>query len=55
MDELNTLPYLDAVVREVLRLYPPVVSTRRVATRDDIIPLAEKLQDKNGQWIDHIE
>jgi cytochrome P450 len=27
MDELDTLPYLDCVVREALRVHPPVVST----------------------------
>jgi len=55
MDELNALPYLDAVIREILRLHPPVPSTLRAATKDDIIPLAEKIKDRNGQWIDHIE
>ena len=55
MDELNALPYLDAVVREVLRLHSPVQSTLRVATKDDIIPLAEKIKNRNGEWVDHIE
>ena len=55
MDELNALPYLDAVVREVLRLHSPVQSTLRVAMKDDIIPLAEKIKNGKGEWIDHIE
>ncbi|KAG7086399.1 hypothetical protein E1B28_002354 [Marasmius oreades] len=41
MDELNSLPYLDAVVRETLRVHPPVPSTTRVAVRDTVLPLNE--------------
>jgi len=55
MEELEGLPYLDKVVREVLRLYPPVVSLRRVASKDDIIPLEEKIKNTKGEWLDHIE
>lgn len=39
MDQLNALPYLDAFVKEVLRLYPPVVVTSRTAYKDDVIPV----------------
>lgn len=38
---LDTLPFLDRVVRETLRLSPPVHSTIRVATKDDEIVLSE--------------
>lgn len=38
---LDTLPLLDRVVRETLRLSPPVHSTIRVATMDDEIVLSE--------------
>ncbi|KAL0947682.1 hypothetical protein HGRIS_013770 [Hohenbuehelia grisea] len=48
MDELNALPYLDAVVRETLRVHAPVPSTIRVAVEDDIIPLSEGWTDKHG-------
>ncbi|THH11443.1 hypothetical protein EW146_g8046 [Bondarzewia mesenterica] len=48
MDELNSLPYLDAVVREVLRLYAPVGNTERVAVQDDVIPLNTEFVDKDG-------
>ncbi|KAJ7765808.1 cytochrome P450 [Mycena metata] len=48
MDELNALPYLDCVVRETLRLHAPVGSTIRVATQDDIIPLAQPFTDRTG-------
>lgn len=54
MDELNSLPYLDAVVRETLRFHAPVASTMRVATQDDILPLGEPIKDKNGRMMDGI-
>jgi len=48
MDELNALPYLDAVVRETMRIHAPVPSTMRVATQDDVIPLEKPVKDKDG-------
>ena len=55
MDELNALPYLDAVVRETLRHHAPVAATTRVAVQDDVIPLDTPLTDRNGRTRDHIE
>ncbi|KAJ3826860.1 cytochrome P450 monooxygenase [Lentinula raphanica] len=48
MDQLNSLHYLDLVVKESLRLYAPVPYVLRVASQDDVIPLSEPLKDKNG-------
>ncbi|TFY70559.1 hypothetical protein EVG20_g2437 [Dentipellis fragilis] len=48
MDELNALSYLDAVVREVLRMYPPAPTSSRVASEDDVIPLKIPFVDSNG-------
>ncbi|KAJ8463981.1 hypothetical protein ONZ45_g17392 [Pleurotus djamor] len=48
MDELNALPYLDAVVRETLRVHAPVPSTIRIAVADDVIPLSHPVTDKLG-------
>ncbi|KAI0739392.1 cytochrome P450 [Daedaleopsis nitida] len=48
MDELSALPYLDAVVRESLRMYPPVALTLRMATRDDVLPVSEPFADRHG-------
>jgi len=49
MDELSMLPYLDAVVRETLRVHSPVPSTVRVAMEDDVIPLNTPFVDTNGR------
>ncbi|KAF5375481.1 hypothetical protein D9757_009956 [Collybiopsis confluens] len=54
MDVLNSLPYLDAVVRESLRLHAPVSATSRVATKDDFLPLATPFTDKKGAVHDSI-
>lgn len=48
MDELVALPYLDAVVRETLRLHAPVPSTVRIAMKDDILPVDTPFTDKYG-------
>lgn len=54
MDELDELPYLDSVVREMLRLYSPVTITNRVAIEDDIIPLNEPFTDRKGRMHESI-
>ncbi|KAF8451154.1 cytochrome P450 [Boletus edulis BED1] len=48
MDELMALPYLDAVVRETLRVHPPVPNGGRVAMKDDVIPVEKPYTDKHG-------
>ena len=48
MDDLNGLSYMDAVVREILRLYPPVAGILREARKDDCIPLSKPFTDKKG-------
>ncbi|KAH8827748.1 cytochrome P450 [Flagelloscypha sp. PMI_526] len=54
MEQLNSLTYLGYVVREVLRLYPPVTQTARMAVADDVIPLSNPIQCRNGSWIHEI-
>lgn len=49
MDELSALPYLDAVVRETMRLHAAVSSTIRVAVSDDVLPLGTPFVDRNGR------
>ncbi|KAF9072677.1 cytochrome P450 [Rhodocollybia butyracea] len=47
-DVLDSFPFLDAVVRETLRLFPPVHGTLRVATQDDVIPLSSPVVLTDG-------
>ncbi|KAJ7498084.1 cytochrome P450 [Mycena galericulata] len=49
MDELNSLPYLESVVRETMRLRAPAVFTQRRATKDDVLPLSKPYIDKEGK------
>ncbi|KAG2104726.1 cytochrome P450 [Suillus discolor] len=53
-DLTNKLPYLNAVVNEVLRLHSPVVEVPRAVTEDDVIPLGEPLLTADGKLTDHI-
>ncbi|KAH6909246.1 cytochrome P450 [Coprinopsis sp. MPI-PUGE-AT-0042] len=48
-EQLVRLPYLDAVCRETLRLYPAVPISNRQATQDIILPLSKPLQGTDGQ------
>ena len=48
IEELNALPYLDAVVRENLRKNTVVDSTIRSAANDAVIPVAQPFVDRNG-------
>ncbi|WWC91006.1 uncharacterized protein L201_005945 [Kwoniella dendrophila CBS 6074] len=55
LDTLNSLPYLDAVIREVLRLEAPAPHTMRMALEDSIIPLGKPVKGKNGKMIDSLK
>ncbi|KAG9309800.1 cytochrome P450 [Chiua virens] len=50
----NSLPYLDAVVHETLRMHPPLPDFNRVATADDMIPLSKPIQTRSGKFVDYI-
>ncbi|KAJ7120172.1 cytochrome P450 [Mycena epipterygia] len=54
MDELNSLTYLDWVVRETMRMYSPVTFTFRMALQDDVLPLSKPYVDRKGNSHDTI-
>lgn len=47
-EALDDLPFLNNVIRESLRVLPPVHSSIRVATKDDEIPTSEAVRMKDG-------
>ncbi|KAI0363609.1 cytochrome P450 [Pilatotrama ljubarskyi] len=53
IEELSSLHYLDCVLREVIRLYPVLPSSLRIAMEDTTLPLGEPVQI-NGQAHDRI-
>lgn len=53
-DELNQLPYLDAIIRESLRLYPPATLISKEAIADTILPLSEPIVGIDGKMIAEI-
>jgi cytochrome P450 len=55
MNELNALPYLENVLREVLRLYAPVHNTVRVAMEDTTIPVSKPYIDRYGSTQNEIK
>ncbi|KAJ3488875.1 hypothetical protein NLI96_g2508 [Meripilus lineatus] len=53
-DRLIELPYMDAICRETLRLYPPVHEVHRDCKKDMVLPLANPIRGLNGKWISEI-
>lgn len=49
LEELASLPYLDAVIHETMRMYAPLATTLRVASHDDVLPVSQPFKDKNGK------
>ncbi|KAJ7762961.1 cytochrome P450 [Mycena metata] len=54
MDDLNSLPYLESVVREVMRVHAPAVFTQRMAMQDDVLPLSKPYIDRDGKAHDSL-
>ncbi|KAH8115657.1 cytochrome P450 [Phellopilus nigrolimitatus] len=48
-DALMSLPYLDAVCRETLRVFPPATQVDRITKKDVVLPLAFPLRPGDGK------
>jgi len=54
-DQFTTsMPYLDAVTHEVLRMHSSIWETIRVAAKDDILPLSVPIQTADNKTVDCI-
>ncbi|KAL6306620.1 cytochrome P450 [Sparassis latifolia] len=53
-DQLMQLPYLDAVCRETLRVYPPATLLHRQVRNDVILPLSAPIRGRDGKMISEI-
>jgi len=53
-DALMALPYLDAVCRETLRLYPPATFVYREAMKDAVLPLSKPIHSLDGSVLDKL-
>ncbi|KAH8101251.1 cytochrome P450 [Cristinia sonorae] len=53
-DILVGLPYLDAICRETLRLYPPVSTVFRQANQATVLPLSEPIRGNDGKLLNEI-
>jgi len=47
----DTLPFLDAVCKESLRLFSVAARNEKVVKSDDVIPLREPVRGTDGSWI----
>jgi len=48
-DTLTSLPYLDAVCRETLRVYPPLTHFVRTTSKDIVLPLLWPIKSADGK------
>ncbi|KAK7688291.1 hypothetical protein QCA50_008661 [Cerrena zonata] len=53
-DKLVSLPYMDAVCRESLRLYPPFSFINRETQKDIVMPLSQPMRGVNGNYLQEI-
>ncbi|KAH9165235.1 cytochrome P450 [Lactarius sanguifluus] len=53
-DQLVSLPFLEAVCRETLRLYAPVPGVMRTTRSDVILPLSTPIRDVDGREVHEI-
>ncbi|KAL6305107.1 cytochrome P450 [Sparassis latifolia] len=52
--DMEAMPYLQAVLREVLRFHPVVPHNYRQSAKDDVIPLSKPITTLSGKVIDKV-
>ncbi|KAF6762423.1 cytochrome P450 [Ephemerocybe angulata] len=53
-DQLSSLAYLDAVIRETMRLHPPLPSLPREARKDAVLPFSKPIKTVDGKEITEV-
>ncbi|KAF9253982.1 cytochrome P450 [Marasmius fiardii PR-910] len=53
-NQLVSLPYLDAIVRETMRVYPPIHWVLRTAIKDTVLPLSTPVICADGSAVNEI-
>ncbi|KAF5336859.1 hypothetical protein D9611_002889 [Ephemerocybe angulata] len=53
-DQLSSLAYLDAVIRETMRLHPPLPSLPREARQDAVLPFSKPIKSVDGKEITEV-
>ncbi|KAJ6561566.1 cytochrome P450 monooxygenase [Mycena vulgaris] len=53
-DTLSSLPYMDAVIRETLRVFPPIPMVFRQTTKDASLPLLHPVRGTDGRDLSSI-
>ncbi|KAJ7775693.1 cytochrome P450 [Mycena maculata] len=51
---VSSLPYLDSVCLETLRLHPPLSETTRQAMVDDVLPVGEPITTASGEAVTNV-
>ncbi|KAK0462485.1 cytochrome P450 [Desarmillaria tabescens] len=54
VQDLDNMPYLTAIVKEVLRFHPIAYNTARVAPRDDVLPLSKPVTLTTGKVVQEV-
>ena len=49
--DLDNMPYLQAVLKEVLRIHPILNQNFRLAVKDDVLPLTSPVTTKSGKVV----